>query len=84
MVAVDIACPPSNLIGARILTSQCDLPQVSARRWQRLGFLRTCLVNQAILAGWACGVPPDTLAHWYYGPPAAATAAVTASSGGGT
>lgn len=41
-----------------------------------MGFLRTCLVNQAILAAWACGVSPDTLARWYYGlrstaPPAA-------------
>ena len=41
--------------------------QVSARRWQRMGFLRTCLVNQAILAAWACGVSPETLARWYYG-----------------
>jgi len=47
--------------------------QVSARRWQRLGFVRTCLVNQAILAAWACGVPPDTLARWYYGPSTVAT-----------
>lgn len=63
--------------------------QVSARRWHRLGFLRTCLVNQAILAAWACGVGPNTLADWYYGPPTAAsdgtagdTADGTISSGG--
>lgn len=40
--------------------------QVSARRWQRLGLLRTFAVNQCILTAWRCGVAPDTLAEWYY------------------
>lgn len=40
--------------------------QVSARRWQRLGLLRTFAVNQCILMAWHCGVAPDTLAGWYY------------------
>jgi rSAM/selenodomain-associated transferase 1/rSAM/selenodomain-associated transferase 2 len=38
---------------------------VSARRWQRLGPVRTTLLNQAILAAWFLGVPPETLARWY-------------------
>lgn len=39
----------------------------SARRWDRLGFVTTTLLNQAILAAWAVGTPPDVLASWYYG-----------------
>ncbi len=38
---------------------------VSARRWQRLGPVRTTLLNQAILSAWFLGVPPETLARWY-------------------
>lgn len=38
----------------------------SARRWQKLGVLRTTLVNQAILFGYRLGVPPTTLARWYH------------------
>lgn len=37
----------------------------SARRWQRLGFMRTTLVNQLILLGFFCGLHPDRLALWY-------------------
>lgn len=39
----------------------------SARRWQRLGAVRTMLVNQLILIGYVLGVSPQTLARWYYG-----------------
>ncbi|CAL8463187.1 g2721 [Coccomyxa elongata] len=39
----------------------------SSRRWDRLGFVRTTLLNQAIMAAWAMGTPPETLASWYYG-----------------
>ncbi len=39
----------------------------SSRRWDRLGFVRTTLMNQAIMAAWAVGTPPETLASWYYG-----------------
>lgn len=39
----------------------------SARRWQRLGVLRTTLTNQAMLAGHALGVAPARLARWYRG-----------------
>ena len=38
----------------------------SARRWQRLGFLRTTLTNWTILCAWRCGVDPARLAAWYY------------------
>ncbi len=39
----------------------------SSRRWQRLGLLRTTLVNQGILLGHALGIPPARLARWYRG-----------------
>lgn len=39
--------------------------QTSARRWQRLGFLRTTLINQLILLGFFCGFSPNRLAPWY-------------------
>ncbi len=38
---------------------------VSARRWDRLGLLRTFLLNQYILAAWKIGVSPDSLATLY-------------------
>ena len=37
----------------------------SPRRWQRLGVVRTTLVNQLILLGFFCGLRPDRLARWY-------------------
>jgi len=37
----------------------------SARRWQRLGLLRTTLLNQLILLGFFCGLSPGRLARWY-------------------
>ncbi|MBN2231990.1 MAG: TIGR04283 family arsenosugar biosynthesis glycosyltransferase [Deltaproteobacteria bacterium] len=47
---------------------QLPLPAyTSARRWQRLGVLRTTLVNRLILSGSALGVKPETLAAWYRG-----------------
>ena len=39
--------------------------ETSARRWRRLGFLRTTLVNQVILAGLAWGISLPTLASIY-------------------
>ena len=39
----------------------------SSRRWQKRGFLRTTLLNQAIILGYYCGVSPETLYRWYYG-----------------
>jgi len=38
----------------------------SARRWKRLGVLRTTLINQVILAGYLFGIKPETLARLYY------------------
>ncbi|MBI5190635.1 MAG: TIGR04283 family arsenosugar biosynthesis glycosyltransferase [Nitrospirae bacterium] len=37
----------------------------SARRWERLGVLRTTLINQAVILGYMAGVPPERLAMWY-------------------
>ena len=37
----------------------------SARRWQRLGLVRTTAMNQAILLGFFCGLSPERLARWY-------------------
>lgn len=37
----------------------------SARRWERLGILRTTVVNQAIIVAYLLGVSPARLAVWY-------------------
>lgn len=37
----------------------------SARRWQRLGVIKTTLINQAILAGYLIGIKPETLSRLY-------------------
>ncbi len=37
----------------------------SARRWQRLGVIKTTIVNQLIIIGYYLGIDPDRLAHWY-------------------
>jgi len=37
----------------------------SARRWQRLGCVRTTLINQMMLLGFFCGLSPERLARWY-------------------
>lgn len=37
----------------------------SARRWQKLGTLRTTLINQAMVFGYLLGVNPRKLAEWY-------------------
>ena len=46
----------------RILPNQVT---TSARRWERLGVIRTTLRNQLILIGYGLGVPTTTLAAWY-------------------
>jgi rSAM/selenodomain-associated transferase 2 len=38
----------------------------SARRWERLGVLKTTIVNQAIILGYFFGVSPEKLADWYW------------------
>jgi len=37
----------------------------SGRRWQKLGVVKTTLINQLIIAGYFLGIPPAKLAHWY-------------------
>jgi len=39
--------------------------QTSGRRWQKLGVLKTTLLNQAIILGYYLGIPPERLARWY-------------------
>lgn len=39
----------------------------SGRRWQKLGVLKTTLINQAMIAGYFAGVERDRLANWYRG-----------------
>ncbi|KAF5827669.1 hypothetical protein DUNSADRAFT_263 [Dunaliella salina] len=40
----------------------------SGRRWLHTGFWRNTAFNQVILAAWALGYDPHTLASWYYRP----------------
>ena len=42
-----------------------DRAITSARRWQRMGVIRTTLINQLVVCGHITGVPPTTLAAWY-------------------
>jgi rSAM/selenodomain-associated transferase 2 len=37
----------------------------SARRWEKLGLLRTTFLNQAIFLGYLLGIKAEKLAHWY-------------------
>jgi rSAM/selenodomain-associated transferase 2 len=37
----------------------------SSRRWQKLGILRTTLINQVMILGYFCGISTTTLAQWY-------------------
>jgi hypothetical protein len=39
----------------------------SPRRWEKLGLLRTTVLNQAIIMGYLLGVDPEKLAKWYRG-----------------
>lgn len=45
------------IISAPVLTS--------GRRWQKLGIVKTTLINQLIIAGYFLGVPPADLVRWY-------------------
>lgn len=40
--------------------------ETSGRRWRELGFMKTTMINQAILLGHACGVDAHTLSRMYY------------------
>ncbi|HEY9671279.1 MAG TPA: TIGR04283 family arsenosugar biosynthesis glycosyltransferase [Waterburya sp.] len=37
----------------------------SGRRWQRLGVVKTTLINQLVVAGYFLGISPTELRHWY-------------------
>ena len=37
----------------------------SGRRWQKLGVLKTTLINQMAIAAYFMGVPPERIARWY-------------------
>ncbi|NDJ17214.1 TIGR04283 family arsenosugar biosynthesis glycosyltransferase [Myxacorys almedinensis] len=37
----------------------------SGRRWQRLGVLRTTLVNQLVIGAYVLGISPDLIRRWY-------------------
>jgi len=37
----------------------------SARRWKKLGVLRTTLINQLMILGFYLGIEPSRLARWY-------------------
>ncbi len=39
----------------------------SARRWRRLGIVRTAFRNQCMIAGYLAGVKPERLHRFYYG-----------------
>ena len=39
--------------------------RTSARRWRRLGLVRTTLLNQLIVLGFRLGVAPEVLRRWY-------------------
>ncbi|MBL8817330.1 MAG: TIGR04283 family arsenosugar biosynthesis glycosyltransferase [Planctomyces sp.] len=41
--------------------------KVSPRRWQKLGILRTTVLNQAIVLAYKFGKSPESLAAWYRG-----------------
>ena len=48
--------------------SLCILPErviTSGRRWEKLGVLRTTVINQAIILGYYAGISPDKLARFY-------------------
>jgi len=37
----------------------------SDRRWRKLGWVRTTLINQLMILGYFAGISPQTLATWY-------------------
>ncbi|XHU96423.1 MAG: TIGR04283 family arsenosugar biosynthesis glycosyltransferase [cyanobacterium endosymbiont of Rhopalodia gibba] len=47
------------IVSAKVVTS--------GRRWQKLGVVKTTLINQLIILGYYLGVPPKKLAQWYRG-----------------
>ena len=54
--------PPGGAGAPAILNASVT---TSARRFERVGYVRTSLLNQAIVLGYACGVPVERLRAWY-------------------
>ena len=48
---------PIAIVSAPVLTS--------GRRWQKLGVVKTTLINQLVIIGYFLGVPPSELVRWY-------------------
>ncbi len=48
----------------RVVTLESQA-MTSARRWDKLGALRTTLVNQKMVLGYLLGISPKTLTRWY-------------------
>jgi rSAM/selenodomain-associated transferase 2 len=40
----------------------------SSRRWQKLGILKTTLINQGMILGYYLKIDPENLARWYRNP----------------
>ena len=51
----------------RIITAAANV-LTSARRWRRLGVLRTTLINTLVIAGYHLGASPGSLARLYRRP----------------
>lgn len=49
--------------GRIVLAPGCAV--TSARRWQRIGPLKTWIINQRVLIGYCMGIAPEHLARWY-------------------
>jgi hypothetical protein len=49
--------------GDVVTLDQCVV--TSSRRWEKLGVLRTTLLNQVMVCGYYLGVSPQRLARWY-------------------
>jgi len=47
------------------ITTLSQRVTTSARRWQRLGVIRTTLINQLVILGFYARVPLQKLASWY-------------------
>ena len=54
-------------LGRRGAVVIAPLPVVtSGRRWQKMGVIRTTLINQAIIIAYFAGVSPERIARWHH------------------
>ncbi len=51
----------------KIAIAPCTVT-TSARRWQKLGMVKTTAINQLVILAYFLGVPPAHLARWYGSP----------------